>query len=343
MTKLTKEQQKWKNRDDELKNLYPAITPNDEIIKDASTNDFDVFYISYDEPNAEENWSNLISKIPWAKRIHGIKGFDEAHKHAARQSDTMNFITIDGDNKIDEDFFNQSITYNPNYVYSWAGKNHINGLIYGNGGIKLWPKGLVLHMNTHEHTDDDEAIEFCWKLPYFQMNDWYSVSYNNTTPFQAFRVGFREGVKLSLHEGKQVEDMTSTVWHGNLKRLKIWMSVGADVKNGIYAIYGARLGCYLTNVTDFDISQIADYEWFDKTWREKWVKIIEDQEAFKKDYNRLVDDIRNEIGLDIVNLGKQQSKFFKSTIENPAKMGLIVSETAATGRNAKFKFKDKNI
>lgn len=288
--------------------------------------DFDVFYISYDEPNAEENWSDLLTKVSWAKRIHGVKGFDSAHKAAAHKSETANFITVDGDNKVDSRFFTQQLTYNPNWVYSWGAKNYINGLIYGNGGLKLWPKDLVLTMNTHERSRENESIEFCWKLPYYQMNDWYSTSYNNSSPFQALRVGFREGVKLSLNEGKRVDVLKTQVWHGNIKRLKIWMSVGADIDNGIYAIYGARLGCYLTNLTNFDISLIADYDWFDKKWREEWIKIIEDPVAFKEDYNRLLIEIQNNLGLEIVNLGKNQSIFFKSTIENPALMGLTVTE-----------------
>lgn len=180
---------------DNEKEQFPAITSDKPRTILASTNDFDIIYISYDEPNAEENWADLQSKVPWAKRIHGVKGFDEAHKAAARQSQTLNFITVDGDNKIDPSFFDREISYNPDWVYSWGGKNYINHLIYGNGGMKLWPKGVVLNMNTHESTDSDEGIEFCWKLPYYQMNDWYSVSYNNTTPFQAFRVGFREALK----------------------------------------------------------------------------------------------------------------------------------------------------
>ena len=329
--------------EEEIKECFPAVTNQNGAVLTASTNDFDVFYISYDEPNAEENWADLVSKVPWAKRIHGIKGFDEAHKCAARQSQTVNFITIDGDNKIDPSFFDQEITYNPDWVYSWGGKNYINGLIYGNGGIKLWPKGLVLHMNTHENTDDSEGIEFCWKLPYYQMNDWYSVSYNNTTPYQAFRVGFREGVKLSLHEGKKVTELKNQVWHGNIKRFKIWMTVGADIENGIYSVYGARLGCYLTNLMDFDISLIADYEWFDKQWREEWVNIIENQDLFKEDYNRLLHEIQNNLDLEIANLGKKQSKFFKSTIENPARLGLTVSEKAGSEHIMKDIFKDKNI
>ena len=36
--------------------------------------DIDIFYISFDEPNMEENWADLKTKCPWAKRVHGVLG-----------------------------------------------------------------------------------------------------------------------------------------------------------------------------------------------------------------------------------------------------------------------------
>ena len=56
--------------------------------------DYDIIYLSYDEPNAEENYANLLTKVPWAKRIHGVEGSDAAHKACAEISDTKRFITI---------------------------------------------------------------------------------------------------------------------------------------------------------------------------------------------------------------------------------------------------------
>ena len=43
----------------------------------------DIIYLSYDEPNAEENYADLLSKVPWAKRVHGVYGSDAAHKACA--------------------------------------------------------------------------------------------------------------------------------------------------------------------------------------------------------------------------------------------------------------------
>ena len=294
-------------------------------LKSVPVSEFDVIFLSYDEPNAEENWADLLEKVPWAQRVHGVKGFDQAHKECANKSGTDNFITIDGDNKIDAEFFDHAIDYNPHCVYSWKGKNYVNGLIYGNGGIKLWPKHLVLNMRTHEKLEDEGGVEFCWDLPYYQMHDCYSVSYNNSTSYQAFRVGFREGVKLSLHEGKKV-DTLDKIWIGNKKRLLIWMTIGADVENGIYSVFGSRLGCYLTNLTDFNISLIADYDWFEDKWHNEWMPLIEDEEKFSFEYNRLKEEIRDNLDLPIVNFGANQSRFYKETLTQPQKFGLTVTE-----------------
>ena len=66
--------------------------------------ELDIFYLSYDEPNKEEHWADIISKFPFAKRVDGVKGFDNAHKECAKQSDTDRFITVDADTQIDEEF-----------------------------------------------------------------------------------------------------------------------------------------------------------------------------------------------------------------------------------------------
>ena len=73
--------------------------------------DLDFVYISYAEPNREENWADLKNKVPWAKRVDGVKGFDNAHKAAARLAETQFFISVDGDNIIDESFLLQTLDW----------------------------------------------------------------------------------------------------------------------------------------------------------------------------------------------------------------------------------------
>ena len=43
--------------------------------------ELDIFYIHTTSPNCEEHWSNLLNKVPWAKRVHGVKGFDAHIRH----------------------------------------------------------------------------------------------------------------------------------------------------------------------------------------------------------------------------------------------------------------------
>jgi len=66
--------------------------------------DYDIIYLSYDEPNAEKNYADLLSKVPWAKRVHGVEGSDAAHKACAEMSETERLIIVDGDNVIDPEF-----------------------------------------------------------------------------------------------------------------------------------------------------------------------------------------------------------------------------------------------
>jgi hypothetical protein len=100
--------------------------------------DLDFVFISYKEPNCEENYADLLSKVPWAKRVHGVEGFDSAHKAAAELAETDFFISVDGDNVIDESFLLQTLDWSltdPKAVHRWRAENSVNGLIYGNGGI----------------------------------------------------------------------------------------------------------------------------------------------------------------------------------------------------------------
>jgi hypothetical protein len=114
--------------------------------------DLDFVYISYMEPNKEENWADLKNKVPWAKRVDGVKGFDSAHKAAAEMAETDFFISVDGDNIIDERFLLQTLDFDKTdrkAVHRWRAKNIINNLVYGNGGLVGWDKETCLNMHTH--------------------------------------------------------------------------------------------------------------------------------------------------------------------------------------------------
>ena len=288
--------------------------------------DYDIIYLSYDEPNAEKNYADLCSKVPWAKRVHGVEGSDAAHKACAKLSETDRFITVDGDNCIREEFLNQEIDFDEhadleNTVISWCGRNEINGLTYGNGGLKCWPRDYVLKMKTHENADPNNAhaqVDFCWDAQYIQMNSTYSDVYNNETPAQAWRAGFREGVKLATDRGVKIskEELKNNHWRC-LHWLYIWTMIGADVKNGLWAIYGAREGLYKTMCTDWNYVQVRDFECLNAMWNDKNMT----KEELNFQIHTLGEKIIEELDIPIAvePLSKQQSKFFKTVYENPSR------------------------
>jgi hypothetical protein len=193
--------------------------------------DLDCIYLSYDEPNKEENWIKIKNMIPWARRVDGIKGSDSAHKAAAEASSTERFVLIDGDNIPDAKFFNLQLeldSTNADCVFRWRSRNHINGLMYGNGGLSCWTQQFVMHMRTHENSDGatENNVEFCFDPKYIAMHDCYSTTYPNGSAFHAWRAGFREGVKMCLNKGAlpTVADFKERVHHRNFDHLTIFLN-----------------------------------------------------------------------------------------------------------------------
>lgn len=309
--------------------------------------EFDVVFISYDEPNADENYADLLEKCPWAKRSHGVYGSDACHKAAAALAETDRFISIDADNKVRPDFFELELDltkFDDSDVLSWSGKNIINGLVYGNGGIKLWPKKVVEQMRTHETIDNGKgAVDFCWDVHYHQLNNIYSDVYNNATPYQAYRAGFREGVKLALHDGKPMDwrSIAEANHYKNHRRLLVWMSVGADVNNGLWAMYGARLGCYMTNLAkDWDYTLVRDFEWHNNHWTNTVMpqfagseetcpvsKFSYSKTKLQAETQRLGRILQQDLRLDIADLDEAGSRFFKASYFNPNRLGPLVKES----------------
>jgi len=227
-------------------------------------------------------------------------------------------------------------------IFSWNAKNILNGLVYGNGGLKCWPTEYTKTINTHEAATDGEGMEFCWKLNYIQLNDTFSEVHQTASPFQAFRAGFREGVKMSLDQGIRVspDDFKQKIWYGNYNRLNVWCNIGSDIDNGLWAMYGARLGCDMTVLSDWDTNLISDYDWFKDffdnsvlprfpgdevcrytkvTWNPEMVEI-----AIKDLGVKLNESINSMM---LFDPNPNMCKFFKTTYVNPRRWGAMIRET----------------
>jgi len=298
----------------QTKNHYGSILTNINGCVMIDIADLDVVFLSYKEPNKEHNWLDLKAKCPWAKRVDGVEGSDAAHKAAGECAKTERFVLVDGDNIVDPAIFDQQIDLskqNENVVIRWRSLNNINGLKYGNGGVSCWTKQFVRNMKTHENTDGSEAslVEFCYEDGYLAYPQCYSTTIINHTAQQAWQAGFREGVKMSLDRGKRKTpgEFLQSVHKQNLLCLLTWMSVGADVKHGLWAMYGACEGCYMTMVADWDHVNVRDFKYLEQHWDDKHIK----EQDLANTIDQLIAELNYTLGVSASRLGAEQSKFFK--------------------------------
>ena len=286
----------------------------------------DLVFLSYDEPNADAHFEHIFSAIPRAKRVHGVKGFDAAHQRVAEVTATHHVIVIDGDNfLLDPEFLSARFDVAPRdqaRVFSFSARNTVNGLLYGNGGVKIWPRSTLFTLQTHENAARAvAAVDFCWTVPYYQVTRPISEAVITGSDFQAFRGGFREGVKLNIADGKiayevfpglpKSEALIEHVGPHNFERLQVWCSVGLDVERGDWAIFGARLGCAMAALDGFDIARVADYAWMDDFWDAEIAPKYSDARTRAKHTLELGDRLNDEMELGVRNLDPAASAGFK--------------------------------
>ena len=213
---------------------------------------FDIAFISYNEKEADVNWKKLKDKFPYAKRTHGVKGIHQAHIQAAKTACTEMFFIVDADAYVVEDF---DFSYIPpvNYrdaVHVWRSQNPINGLIYGYGGIKLFPINATINMDTSK-PDMTTSISDNFVL----MEEVSNTTAFNVDEFSTWRSAFRECTKLaSKIIDRQNEEETN-------ERLRIWTTVGGDRPFGEYAIKGAIAGREYGLSSGADLGLINNFEW----------------------------------------------------------------------------------
>lgn len=225
---------------------------------------YDIVFISYNEPNADENYKKLKLKFPRAQRIHGIKGIHNAHKEAAKLSKTNMFYVVDGDAEIVDDFnFDYEVSrYERDIVYIWQSINPINDLVYGYGGVKLLPKDLVLSMDT-DTVDMTMSISDRLKV----MESISNKTRFDTDGFSTWKSAFRETAKLSSRPIKESYDEETDF------RLQIWCSKGSDKPFGEYAIDGAKAG------RDYGYNNIGNNDALKKINDFSWLKDLYEQRA----------------------------------------------------------------
>ena len=225
---------------------------------------YDIVFISYKEPNAEENFSDLYEKFNTVtmfgdrvKRVKDVKGIHNAHVAAANKVSTSYFYIVDGDAVIVDDFKFDYTTDDEDFVHVYRSINPINDLVYGYGGVKLFPTNLTKNMDTTT-TDMTTSISKNFKI----INEVANITAFNTDPFNTWKSAFRECAKLSSKTiRRQKNEETES-------RLKTWTTVGHDRPFGDYAMAGATAGMEFGLSGGSDLGLINDFEWLRKKFNE---------------------------------------------------------------------------
>lgn len=221
---------------------------------------YDIVFISYNEPNADDNWNKLITRFPLVRRVHGVKGIHQAHIAAAKLCFTNMFWVVDGDAEIVESFDFSYRTKIQDYVYVWRSRNPVNDLEYGNGGVKLLPRLMTINMDVSK-PDMTTSISEKFK-PIMQVSN---INCFNSDPFNTWKSAFRECCKLSSKIiDRQKSDETN-------ERLRTWCSKGSERLYGEYAIKGARAGMQygIENKDNVEeLKKINDFDWLTQKFKE---------------------------------------------------------------------------
>jgi hypothetical protein len=173
----------------------------------------------------------------------GVDGIYNAHQAASYIAKTDMFYVVDADSYIlDFDFKFTPNIFDRNCVHIFKARNPVNGLEYGNGAVKILPKNSF---------NGNPGIDVTTSLgPVKLIDQVISENRFNTTPFNSWRTGFREGAKLA--SGAITNQNTSESYH----RLVVWTMIGDnnDAKDG------ARSGENFVKGGG-DITLINNFDW----------------------------------------------------------------------------------
>ena len=236
-------------------NTKPKNTIRSRIIASYVDTEFDICFISYHEAEADRNFQSIVTKYPEARHIRNIKGIENAYKEAGRTSSTEMVWIVDADAVILDHFrfdFVPPKSKRKNTTYCWRARNPINGLEYGFGAVKLFPRKQLMTLG-------NKMPDFSTNVAFFQPIDQVSnITAFNKDPYRTWRAAFRECAKLSSNiiSNSRVEE--------NQERLDAWMKIDNGARFGRYALRGARDGAEYGKLHSGSPNQLAminDFDW----------------------------------------------------------------------------------
>lgn len=243
----------------------------------------DIIFISYDEPNAEENFRRLKRRFPHTKRVIGVKGIANAHFEAAKRASTSFFYVVDGDAEVHDsfDFSYKPTRFESEYVHIWHAFNPALNQDYGFGGVKLFHKSFF--KNISSYVDFTTTLTRDVKI----MPEVACTTRFNSDPYRAYRAAFRESFKLYKTSIDRSSLLRPTrVQREATKRLEIWLNpVECDFRK--YVSFGAQDGVSYAQ-SDGDGLRINDYDMikshFDQRFPEAMNQVVVDDRPVKQEF-----------------------------------------------------------
>jgi len=211
----------------------------------------DIIFISYDEPQADQNWSILSAKFPQARRLHGVAGMEKALLKAAEMSSTDWYYAVFAKTELHPDFdfsFRPDLFQQPKH-YIFHAENPLNGLCYGHMGVVLYNCNIVKNIT-------EFGIDYTMSAAHEVVPKVSAIAKFNSNPYQTWRTAFREAGKLAqfCDEKDNIE---------NEYRLDIWVNQA----EGLYSewcLQGARDGVMFYRANQENPTQLKNA--FDWSW-----------------------------------------------------------------------------
>lgn len=227
---------------------------------------FDIFFVSNNEPFADQNYNYLCTKTPCPViRINGINDRTKAFKTAAKESRTDYFFSVPAKLTIADNFPWHIKLPDPYYVtdqhYVFYARNPLNNLEYGHMAMVLYNKKLVLET-------DDPGLDFTMSKRYSAVPILSGVSNFNLDPLVTYRTSFREVLKLLYYQKLHANNE-------NNHRIKQWTTV-ANGLNSEWCIVGAKDAVEYFNLVKGDYHAILKtyyWQWVDNYAKTKGYKL----------------------------------------------------------------------
>ena len=225
---------------------YPYIKKASRLVP---SNVLDIVFLSNGEPNADENYENLLKLTRGlpnkVTRIDGINGRVAAYHKTAEVSQTSWYFVVWGklfvNPKFDWSWQPDRLQIPKNYIFH--AKNPLNGLVYGHQAVVAYNKKLALSTKGNQ-------LDFTMESPHQVVPILSGTANYNSDAWTTWRTAFRECIKLRYDNTEESKN-----------RLKIWLTK-ADGDFADFSIQGANDAIEYFDNVDGEYSKLKlSYEW----------------------------------------------------------------------------------